>query len=223
VLTLYLFDLDGTLLDAGRAGRIAFDATAEQLYGWRHGSHGVRFGGGTDPGILNAMFAKHGWPRASHAQWNDFVAAYVPNLEAALQAAEVQALDGAAEALAWAEGQPGAVVGIATGNIRQGAIAKLRRAGLRSHFAVAGYGCDAEDRAEMVGIAIERGRAAAAGRVISRVVVVGDTVHDISAARAHGAIAVAVTTGSDSADALAHADIVTPSLRSFERLPLPHR
>jgi len=44
------------------------------------------------------------------------------------------------------------------------------------------------------------------------VVVVGDTVHDIAAARACGATVCAVTTGSDPAEKLAHADAVWTSM-----------
>jgi phosphoglycolate phosphatase-like HAD superfamily hydrolase len=64
-------------------------------------------------------------------------------------------------------------------------------------------------RAELVACAIERGRERGA---VAEVIVVGDTIHDISAARACQATVVAVTTGADPADKLAHADAVMTSL-----------
>jgi len=71
-------------------------------------------------------------------------------------------------------------------------------------------------RAELVAKAIERGRE---GRDVREVVVVGDTIHDISAARACGATVVAVATGADSRQALAHADA---ALASMAELPTWH-
>ena len=51
------------------------------------------------------------------------------------------------------------------------------------------------------------------------VIVVDDTIHDISAARACGATVLAVATGSDPPEALAHADAV---FRSMHELPAWH-
>jgi len=100
-------------------------------------------------------------------------------------------------------------LGVATGNVRAGAEAKLTAAGLHTHFSLGGYGSDSHVRAELVAAAIARGRERGALR---EVVVVGDTVHDIAAARACGAVACAVATGSDPAEALAGADAVFASL-----------
>ena len=74
---------------------------------------------------------------------------------------------------------------------------------------VGGYACDSAVRSELVARAIERGRERGA---TGEVIVVGDTIHDISAARACKATVVAVTTGSDPADKLGHADAVMTSL-----------
>lgn len=102
------------------------------------------------------------------------------------------------------------MLGVATGNIRRGAHEKLEAAKLTSWFTdVGGYGCDSAVRSELVARAIERGRERGA---TGEVVVVGDTIHDISAARACKATVVAVTTGADPADKLAHADVVMTSL-----------
>ncbi len=53
---------------------------------------------------------------------------------------------------------------------------------------------------------------AIATRSIREVIVVGDTIHDISAARACGATVCAVATGTDAAHELAHADVVFASM-----------
>jgi phosphoglycolate phosphatase len=125
-------------------------------------------------------------------------------------------LAGVGDALAWLAVRPEVLLGVATGNVRAGADAKLAAAGLAGYFALGGYGSDSHLRAELVAAAIARGRQRAD---IREVVVVGDTVHDISAARACGAVACAVATGSDPAEALGHADAV---LDSMAELPAWH-
>ena len=72
-------------------------------------------------------------------------------------------------------------------------------------------------RAELVAVARDRGVEGV--REVRDVVVVGDTIHDIAAARTCGITVVAVATGVDSADALAHADAV---LASMAELPAWH-
>ncbi len=123
-------------------------------------------------------------------------------------------LDGAVTALDYLAGK--ARLGIATGNVREGADAKLAAAGLAGRFELGGYGCDAIVRADLVARAIERARESGE---VSEVIVVGDTIHDIAAARACNATVCAVATGSDTADQLSHADVV---FRSLAELPAWH-
>ena len=206
---LYLFDIDGTLIHAHGCGRHAFDAVFAEQHGVRDASAGIRYGGKTDPGIIDEIFrARLGRsPRASETA--AFLDAYVPRLRALLAAQGVDVLAGVREALAHLATHENVVLGVATGNIRAGADAKLSAAQLESHFVLGGYGCDSHLRAELVGRAIERSRAYGE---ITEVVVVGDTIHDIAAARACGATVCAVATGSDPADQLRDADAVLASM-----------
>jgi phosphoglycolate phosphatase len=206
---LYLFDIDGTLLHARRSGSRAFAAVFAEHHGIERACDGVRFGGKTDPGLIDEIFvARLGRP-ATRDEHAGFLAAYLPLLRADLQRDGVDVLGGVPATLAWLAARPEVVLGVATGNVRGGADAKLAAAGLGDCFAVGGYGCDSHLRAELVAAAIARGRERGP---IDEVVVVGDTIHDIAAARACGAIACAVSTGSDAAEALAHADVVFSSL-----------
>jgi len=208
---LYLFDIDGTLLDAHGSGRAAFDAVMYARHGVADASAGIRYGGKTDPAIVDEIFvARLGRP-ATAGERAAFLAAYVPELVARL-ATGVRVLDGAVDALEHLRGR--ARLGVATGNIREGADAKLAAAGLAGRFEreLGGYGCDSHVRAALVAQAIARGREIG---VTGEVVVVGDTIHDIAAARACGATVCAVATGSDPASALGHADAVLASLREL--------
>ncbi len=206
---LYLFDIDGTLMHAPGSGRAAFDAVFAEHHAVTNASDGIRYGGKTDPAIIEEIFlARLGRPpRADEVA--AFLDAYLPRLVRLLADRGVHVLDGVEGALAYLKAQPGVVLGVATGNIRAGADAKLSAAGLLHWFELGGYGCDSHVRAELVACAIERGRARGAVR---EVVVVGDTIHDISAARAAGATVCAVATGADPPEALAHADAVWASM-----------
>jgi phosphoglycolate phosphatase len=183
VTLLYLFDIDGTLLSAHGSGRDAFDAVFHEHHGITDASRGIRYGGKTDPGIIDEIYQARLGRDAT-----------------------------AEEHAAFLSSKPEVVLGIATGNVKEGAAAKLGAARLREWFVLGGYGCDSRERAKLVAAAIERGKR---DREVREVIVVGDTIHDISAARACGATVCAVTTGSDTADALAHADAVFSSLREL--------
>jgi phosphoglycolate phosphatase len=220
---LYLFDIDGTLLHAHGSGRNAFDAVFDTQHGIPNASTGIRYGGKTDPGIVDEIFRARLGRSPSADEIAGFLDAYIPRLRSLLDANGVVVIEGVLAALASLADRPSVVLGLATGNIRAGAHAKLAAAKLASWFepedvglsrAIGGYGCDSHVRAELVARAIERGRdhAASAGRMIDEVVVVGDTIFDIAAARACNATACAVATGADPADKLAHADAVFASL-----------
>jgi phosphoglycolate phosphatase len=204
---LFLFDIDGTLLHARGSGRGAFDAVMLAQHGVANATAGVRFGGRTDPSMIDEIFvARLGRPPTA-LEHTAFLDAYLPRLEAILVEAGVDVLPGVVEALDHLQGT--ATLGIATGNVRAGADAKLAAAGILERFTVGGYGCDSPLRAELVGKAIER-----AGPH-DEVIVIGDTIHDISAARANGATVVAVATGADTAEALGRADVVLATLREL--------
>jgi len=211
VTTLYLFDIDGTLLHAQGSGRGAFDAVMLERHGVADASRGIRYGGKTDPAIVDEIFQARLGRAATPAERDAFLDAYIPRLRALLAEQKVEVLPGVVEALTFLQSK--ARLGVATGNIRAGAQVKLEAAGLAHWFELGGYGCDSHLRPELVAAAIRK-----AGPC-DEVIVVGDTIHDISAARACGATVCAVATGADSPEALAHADFV---FKTLEELPAWH-
>lgn len=213
---LYLFDIDGTLLHAHGSGRDAFDAVFEAHHGVANASEGIRYGGKTDPALVEELYRARLGRAPTAAEVTAFLDAYLPRLDTLLARHGVEVIAGAVEALTYLAARADAALGIATGNVRAGALAKLAAGRLDAWFAFGGYGCDSRVRAELVARAIERGRELGAG---GEVVVVGDTIHDIAAARACGATACAVATGADPADRLADADAV---LASLAELPAWH-
>jgi phosphoglycolate phosphatase-like HAD superfamily hydrolase len=112
---------------------------------------------------------------------------------------------------------------VVTGNARAIAMTKLEALDLAEHidFEVGGYGEDGADRAVLVGLAIRRAEHKYGVRVDPRrVVVIGDTPHDIKGAHDNGAVAVGVATGGSSAEELAAAggDIVLADLTKLDAL-----
>ncbi len=204
---LYLFDIDGTLLHAHRSGRDAFDAVFVEQHAVTNASEGIRYGGKTDPGIIEEIFVARMGRRPRAAEIAAFLDAYLPRLRAELSAKGVDVLAGVVETLEYL--QPRCIMGVATGNIKAGADAKLAAAKLDRWFDFGGFGCDSHLRAELVAKAIARARERSD---VDHVVVVGDTVHDIAAARACNAKVVAVATGSDTAEALRDADVVLTTM-----------
>lgn len=209
----YLFDIDGTLLRAGGAGARSLAAVMLARYGVTDAARGVNAAGRTDPSIVDEIFAKALGRAPEVGEADTVIAAYLDELDRALGsgATTLRVLPGAADVLRWLAAREECSVAVATGNVRHGARIKLRHAQLHEHFDLdrtGGYGCDSAIRAELVARAVER----AGAKTGDVVVVVGDTVHDISAARAVGALCVAVTTGSDTADALVGADAVIDGL-----------
>lgn len=211
---LYLFDIDGTLLHAHSSGRDAFDAVFAEQHGLANASEGIRYGGKTDPGIIEEIFVARLDRKPTPDEIAAFLDAYLPRLRAILAETGVDVLAGVVETLAHL--QPSCVLGVATGNVKAGAHAKLAAGKLEHWFDFGGFGCDSHLRAELVARAITRGRERGE---IRDVIVVGDTIHDIAAARACGAKVVAVATGSDTAEALGAADVV---LTSMHDLPAWH-
>lgn len=209
---LYLFDIDGTLLHAHGTGRVAFDAVFEAHHAIPGASAGIRYGGKTDPAIVTELYEARLGRAPTAEEIEAFLAAYLPRLRSLLAAHGVEVIAGVEAALAYLRARPEVILGIATGNVAAGAAAKLEAAGLAGWFDLGGYGSDSHLRAELVARAIDRARAL---RAVREVVVVGDTVHDIRAARACGATACAVATGADPPTALVEADVVLTSLAAL--------
>lgn len=206
---LYLFDIDGTLLHAHGSGREAFDAVFAAQHGIASASAGISYGGKTDGQLVDEIFTARLGRAATAAEHTAFLDAYLPLLQQQVTARGVDVLEGVVEALEWLSERPDVLLGVATGNVRAGAEVKLTAANLHGWFAFGGYACDSPLRAELVARGIERGRE---NRNVREVVVVGDTIHDIAAARACGATVCAVTTGGYPAEKLAHADAVWSSM-----------
>ena len=192
-----LFDIDGTLMTAAGAGRIAMNAAATAM-GLAPEDLPASFAGGTDRGIAQHLLAD----AYDDDTFSRFEAAYLAALPAALHASATTTLPGAVARLV--ELAPRAHLGLCTGNTLAGARLKLQHVRLWHHFAFGGYGDDAIARHLVVRHALTRA-AAHAGCGVHELpaVVIGDTPKDVAAAHAAGLPCVAVATGPYDFDFLA--------------------
>jgi phosphoglycolate phosphatase len=202
--TVFLWDVDGTLVSTAGAGRRAIELTFERRYGR---SDVVRFNydGMTDPVIIGQGLAALGLSPAEIARdLPEILREYLPVLAQVCAAAtNFRVHAGIQAALTACEGRADFATGLGTGNVEEGARLKLDRVDLTRHFSFGGYGSDHADRAELLAIGARRGRGRlGVGDGPCRVVVIGDTPKDIAAARAIGADSIAVATGSYSVQAL---------------------
>lgn len=213
--TIFLFDIDGTLLLTGGCGRRAFEHAFDRITGQRRALDGFSFGGMTDRAIARMGLSALGREADPHVV-DQLLEAYLEALERELLSPpNFVILPGAHDAVRAVSARPGTALGLGTGNVRRGAQAKLAYADLWHPFSFGGFGCDHEDRAELLRAGAQRG-AAQLGQPLAecRIVVIGDTVRDVAAAHAIGAECIAVCTGGDNEEKLraAGADAVFQNL-----------
>jgi len=208
--TVFLFDIDGTLLLSGGAGRRSFERAFAEITGRPDALASFSFGGMTDKGIARAGLLALG-REVDEATVELLFETYLRALADELLRSQLTIMPGVHDVLEQLAACRDVAIGLGTGNLRRGAEAKLVRGELWHQFGFGGFGCDHEDRGELLRKGLERG-AAALGLPPSacRVVVIGDTVRDVTAAHAIGAVCVAVETGGIQRDVLhaAGADVV---------------
>ncbi len=215
---LYLFDIDGTLVSMGGAGRRAFERACHEVLDIPSALHGFALDGMTDPLILHHVYQTHKSRLPSDDESAQLFARYLQLLEATVADTPLTVHESVPEILAHLQSIH-ATVGLATGNLAEGARIKLERPKLWHHFGFGGFGSDAVLRADLVRIGIARGHRAAATPP-DRVFVIGDTPRDIEAAHDAGAIAIGVATGSYTVAQLeaAGADQAYPTLTTWLQL-----
>jgi phosphoglycolate phosphatase len=194
--TVLLFDIDGTLIDTGGAGRRSMERAFDRVTGRPDACAHFGFDGMTDRAIVRKGLGALDKPTDDRAI--DLVlGAYLEALAHEVPASpQYTTHPGVELVLDRAARHPHIATGLGTGNVQDGARIKLERARLFERFSFGGFGCDHEDRAELLRIGAERGaRRLGQDKRACRLVVIGDTPRDVEAARAIGAECLALATG----------------------------
>jgi phosphoglycolate phosphatase-like HAD superfamily hydrolase len=213
-----LFDIDGTLLASGGAGKAAMESALEGEFGISLSAH-VPYSGRTDRAIARDLLRSHDIPDTPE-NWHKLRAGYLSRLPHTLQRHQGRILPGIQELLQELLGRSGVALGLLTGNIQAGARTKLGHYQLADHFAFGGFGDEHFDRDDVAREALRAVHHRVGPHVApERVWVIGDTPLDVRCARAIGAKVVAVATGMHSVEQLKAtgpdltlADLSDPSL-----------
>ncbi|HZP55964.1 MAG TPA: HAD family hydrolase [Dehalococcoidia bacterium] len=223
--TIVLWDIDNTLLYTGGAGSLGMARAFRDLYGIDDAFRKVEFSGRTDAAIFRDAALAHGIAVEDiPSEIPRFIDAYAAHLAETLgETTGGGLMPGVRAVLEAIAARDDLEQGLGTGNFRRGGALKLRHFGIDAYFPglPGGFGEDSEDRAAVIARGIERMRGRLNGRgAAARVVVIGDTPHDVSAARANGAFALGVGTGRNTASELraCGADEALDDLADVERV-----
>lgn len=195
---LVLFDIDGTILRSDGAGRRAMVAALREVYG-APGPEDHRYDGKTDPQIVREVMRIEGHHDAHIDERMDaLMTLYLAHLDRELEHIDMFVYPGVRELLDALEARDDTILGLLTGNLREGAYAKLRAAGIDPvRFRIGAFGSDHEHRPELPALARRRAQAELGIDLEGHhLVVIGDTPADIECGRSLGVRAIGVATGS---------------------------
>jgi len=221
-MRIILFDIDGTLLKAGSIVKKSMGDALEEVFSTRGGIADASFIGATDLGVVHDLMGQEGFTeeeinrrfpkliqtygrivREKLSTWDNFkLCPGVPGILDELKARR-------------------ALLGLVTGNCQVGAAVKLDRGKLSGYFSFGAFGDETTDRARMCEFAHKRGEAHARERIPkARVILVGDSPNDITAAKAYGIRMLAVSSGWIGAEELSNynPDWLYPDLSATDEI-----
>jgi phosphoglycolate phosphatase len=222
---LVLFDIDGTLLSAGKVARESILRALESAYGWKaRDEHQNRerydFSGKTDPQIVRELVTEEVGRERCEAGLARALATYLEELQRQLSPEAVVPKPGVSELLARLAEDPRVTLALLTGNLERGARLKLHPPDYNRFFPFGAFGSDSADRYELPSVAVDRAFAQTGRRFAGKaIVIVGDSVHDVACGRSIGVRSVAVATGPTRPERLAaeNPDVLLTSLADTER------
>ncbi|MFN7803874.1 MAG: HAD family hydrolase [Planctomycetaceae bacterium] len=213
---VYLFDIDGTLLQTGGAGWRALTGAMRDEFGLQEVA-GIELRGRTDYAIVGDLLRMARVPARAESRQR-LLHAYHTRLGVELKTGVGSILPGVREVLESVSGQAESIVGVLTGNGPQGAEIKLRHFGLQERFTLGVFGDRRQRRTDLARDAMGMLRRRLGEDLTGgEVCIIGDTPADVECALAIDAKAVGVATGGFSRDELiaAGAHLVLNSLADW--------
>lgn len=196
---LVLWDIDHTLVDTRGVGRELWTQAFEEVTGQPMRQQ-AKIDGSTEPVILRETLELHGLHDSREVFERFAQALGTAHVRRAADLRERgHALPGAPSLLAALAAQPGVAQTVVTGNIRAAAEVKLAAFGLDPYidFPIGSFGEDADDRPQLVRIALDRAKVSP-----KQAVLLGDTPADVKGGLTAGVRVVGVATGRTSAEEL---------------------
>ena len=190
-----LFDIDETLIHTGGSGARSWNAAFQKLHGVPADIGDHTSAGETDPIVGRATFKGVLHRDPSDEELDHIYRQYLIHLADDITSSEgYRVLPGAEQTLVTL-GEAGVTLGLVSGSMEGAARTKLGPANLNRFFIFGAYGSDSPDRAELTHMAMEKAARFHTELTSDQVYVVGDTPHDIEAAKDAGAVSVGVATG----------------------------
>jgi phosphoglycolate phosphatase len=190
----YLFDIDGTLVNAhGRVHYNSFHTALSQVYGCEGRIDQVPVHGNTDIGILRAALEHHGrLPPDFEARLPAAFDVMCAEVERNADRMDVEVCPSIRDLLE-ALSRRGKLIGVVTGNLERIGWRKLERADLRRFFDFGSFNDRREKREEIFRHGLQLARELRGPK--ASVCFIGDTPNDIRAAAHLGMPVLAVATG----------------------------
>ncbi len=204
-MTVYLFDIDGTLLNSGGAGQAAMEVGLARAFGITAPTEGISVAGRTDFAIISDLLEYHS-VEPTTANRQRIIEEYLTHLPVELAQREGLILPGVIQLLERLSGIADGHLALLTGNLRRGAELKLTHFELVHHFRGGGFGDDHSHRDDVARAALADVRELRPSVASETVWVIGDTPADVQCGRAIGASVLAVATGMYSTAQLAEAE-----------------
>jgi phosphoglycolate phosphatase len=212
---LVMFDMDWTLINVTDSYGHGMDVAIRKVYGMERRVQSSSLAGNTMANIMRTVLRDNGLgpdqiePRLEEAlrvEAEDCVLRLQGDLRPFILPGVVDVLQALRDQGHW--------LAVVSGTLGPISRVVLRRSALDQYFPVAVFGEEGEQRPDLLRLVISRARQLGFSPTMDRVVAVGDTTHDITAAKVVGTRVVAVATGHDTPELLAQygPDAILPNL-----------
>jgi phosphoglycolate phosphatase-like HAD superfamily hydrolase len=197
---IVLFDIDGTLIKAGGAGARGLNKAVKEMCGVGNICDKFSLQGSTDKENFSNAFKYACGKKPSAKQFRELELKYLGFLpievKSSIKSGNYSKLSGVEKILVLLSKRKDVLVGLGTGNLKEGALIKLEPSGLNKYFAFGGYGCDSHVRSGVLKKAVARAEKLLKVKIRpDEVYVIGDTHLDVAAAKDAGYHSAAVMDG----------------------------
>ncbi len=193
---LVLFDVDGTLTEGGTGHSKQLEMALEKVSGRSVNLKDSSIQGKTDILIAIDVFRSLGFSEKEIEQMLPLYSKEAVRLFLQVMKRDGPKLLPGVKELLQRLAKMNCRLGLATGNIREIAFGKLRKAGLAEFFQLGGFGERVVQRHELVELALREAKEKFGETYAGKqIVIVGDTRHDIDSGKPFGCKTIAVATG----------------------------